>query len=183
MIAEKVAFLYKFLKSPRRVGSVTPSSTFLANAMLKNVDWYQTNTIIELGAGTGVFTKHIHRMKKPTAVGIIYEQDQQMQNRLKSLYPNLHFRSSAENIYTDLEKLDIGSVDCIISGLPFANFDQGLRDRIMDGVVRSLRPGGCFIAFQYSKQMMEQLGDHFSSVSLSFVPLNFPPAFVYYCIK
>ncbi|HJV47311.1 MAG TPA: methyltransferase domain-containing protein, partial [Bacillota bacterium] len=180
---ERVSFFYKFLKSPKRVGSITPSSTFLANAMLRHVDWRNTNSIVELGAGTGVFTRHINRKKKDSCVGIIYEQDVEMQRRLKVSYPHFNFCTTAETIQRDLENLNINGVDCVISGLPFANFDQSLRNRIMDGVVRSLKPGGSFIAFQYSKQMMDQLEDIFTYVDLSFVPFNFPPAFVYHCKK
>jgi len=183
MIVDKMTFFYKFLKSPKRVGSVTPSSIFLANAMLKNVDWDTTQSIVELGAGTGAFTGLIHQYKQPCTKGIIYEQDTEMRRRLEKLYPEMSFRSSAENLFSDIHELGMDQVDCILSGLPFANFSQSLRDRIMEGVVHSLKPGGTFIAFQYSRQMLPHLEKHFADIDVSFVPLNIPPAFVYRCTK
>ncbi|MBP1931206.1 class I SAM-dependent methyltransferase [Ammoniphilus resinae] len=183
MIVDKMTFFYKFLKSPKRVGSVTPSSIFLANAMLKNVDWENTQSIVELGAGTGAFTRLIQQNKKSSTNGIIYEQDTEMRLRLERLFPEMSFHSSAENLFEDIRDLGLEQVDCILSGLPFANFSQTLRDRIIDAVVQSLRPGGTFIAFQYSRQMLPQLEKHFSDIDVSFVPLNIPPAFVYLCTK
>lgn len=41
----------------------------------------------------------------------------------------------------------IHEVDCILSGLPFANFPQTLRDDILEGVVDTLKPGGVFVGF------------------------------------
>jgi phospholipid N-methyltransferase len=86
-------------------------------------------------------------------------------------------------VYGVVRQLGLYQVDCILSGLPFTNFSQSLRDRILDGVLEALKPGGLFIAFQYSPHMKNQLSRRFAKVELSFVPLNIPPAFVYYCHK
>lgn len=40
-----------------------------------------------------------------------------------------------------------------------------------------------FVAFQYSLQMKNMLNNYFDKVTIDFVPLNMPPAFVYYCEK
>jgi len=79
--------------------------------------------------------------------------------------------------------IEAGQVDVIISGLPFAVLPQSLRDEILTGVYRALKPNGIFVTFQYSLQMKKQLVKLFDSVDLSFVPLNIPPAFVYRCQK
>ena len=78
---------------------------------------------------------------------------------------------------------NIDRLDCILSGLPFFNFPQEVRDQLVDQVYRALRPGGVFIAFQYSRQMKRQLGELFEIEQIAFVPLNLPPAFVYVCRK
>ncbi|SFX80917.1 hypothetical protein SAMN04487866_12816 [Thermoactinomyces sp. DSM 45891] len=69
---------YSFLRSPRKVGSIIPSSQFLAQEMLKNVPWEQMKTIVELGAGTGVFTEHMARSKPSTCQMIVFEQDMEL---------------------------------------------------------------------------------------------------------
>lgn len=180
-VEEKTYFLKKFLRSPKKIGSITPSSPFLAQAMFKTVDWQSVQTIVELGAGTGVFTRQIHARKLNRCEAIIFECDDDMRRRLQRLYPDFHYYENAKNICADIRALGLTQVDCIISGLPFANFSQSLRNCILEGVVNSLKPGGQFIAFQYSLQMKKQLNERFKNVELSVVPLNLPPAFVYYC--
>lgn len=176
-------FLKKFLQSPRNIGSIAPSSPFLAKAMLQPIDWKETQSIAELGAGTGVFTRLIQACKPSNCTAVIFEQEREMRERIMQVYPNLHYFSKAENIYADIRAIGLPHVDYVISGLPFMNFPQNVRDQIIDGVVKSLKPGGMFIAFQYSLQMKKQLENRFSYVTIKMVPINIPPAFVYYCTK
>lgn len=176
-------FLNKFLQSPERVGSITPSSRFLAKAMMKPIDWETTNSIVELGAGTGTFTRLIQEKKREDCRVFIFEQDQEMREKLQLKHPSFHYCAEAKDIYSIIQKLGIKEVDCVISGLPFANFPNELRDQIMKGIVRSLKPGGLFIAFQYSLQMKKNLMLLFKETNISFIPINLPPAFVYCCRK
>jgi phospholipid N-methyltransferase len=180
---DRAFFLYKFLQSPRTVGSITPSSKFLAEKMLAPIDWDNTRSVIELGAGTGIFTRFINEYKHPDCVGLVFECEPALRNQLQEAYPALHTFSNATEIKQALVDMNISQVDCIVSGLPFNNFDQELRDKILSEVMRALKPGGLFITFQYSLQMRKQLLHHFDAVDISFVPLNLPPAFVYTCRK
>jgi phospholipid N-methyltransferase len=179
----KMAFLYKFLQSPQTVGSITPSSRFLADMMLKHIDWENAHSVVELGAGTGILTRNIYERKHSNCQVIVFERDQEMRKNLEDLYPTFHFHSNAKDIYKGIQLMGVQEVDCVISGLPFANFPEELQDGIMEGVLKSLKPGGLFIAFQYSLQMKKKLAYYFDDVDVSFVPLNFPPAFVYICKK
>jgi phospholipid N-methyltransferase len=179
----RILFFYKFIQSPKTVGSITPSSFFLTKEMLKNINWSNTKTIVELGAGTGIFTNQIQQSKSPDSRVLIFELDPVMQNRLKELYPHFTFYSDATFLPKALQEQGLNQVDCIVSGLPFSNFSKGLREQIVDGVIKSLKPGGLFITFQYSLQMKKHLVNHFDEVDITLVPLNLPPAFVYCCKK
>ena len=53
---ESLLLLRKFLRSPRTVGAVTPSSRALARAMIANLPINEPASIVELGPGTGAFT-------------------------------------------------------------------------------------------------------------------------------
>ncbi|WP_286886205.1 class I SAM-dependent methyltransferase [Aneurinibacillus sp. UBA3580] len=180
---EKLMFLTKFLRSPRDIGSITPSSRFLAKAMVKPVDWSSAKHVAELGAGTGVFTKYIDRLRSPECKVVIFEQDRGMRQRLERLYPELHYHHDACQITSAMKQYGINQFDYILSGLPFTNFSQELRDEIMNEVEKALKPGGMFVAFQFSLQMRKQLSERFERVSLDFVPMNVLPAFVYRCEK
>ncbi|MBL0387261.1 methyltransferase domain-containing protein [Tumebacillus sp. ITR2] len=180
-LTEKWMFLNKFLESPKSVGSVTPSSRFLTDKMLKPVKWSEALAVAELGSGTGVFTRGIERVKRADCQLVLFEQDPEMRFRLAQEFPDTVCRHDAQELVREVESLGIKQLDAVISGLPFANFEQDVRDRILDQVVQSLKPGGVFVTFQYSLQMRRQLREKFDRVQVGFVPLNVPPAFVYVC--
>jgi phospholipid N-methyltransferase len=148
---------------------------------MRPIDWEHQYVIVELGAGTGALTRYIHRLKKADSHALIFEKDAQMRNRLKMAYPDLLFASDARHLSRELSNHNLGQADCILSGLPFANFSPLLRSRILREVRRSLRPNGLFITFQYTLQMKPHLEQQFRSVEIVFTPWNIPPAFIYIC--
>ncbi|TMV49712.1 phospholipid methyltransferase [Paenibacillus mesophilus] len=182
-IREKLLFLYKFSLAPKQIGSVTPSSAFLAKKMIDSVPWGRVRAIAELGAGTGAITKYIGTaMRKQTKV-LLFEKDPYLREELARLYPDYSCHVDACQLGLSLQQEGIGRLDCILSGLPFFNFPQQLRDLLMDQIAAALKPGGLFIAFQYSQQMRKQLDRRFDIEHIHFVPLNIPPAYVYVCRK
>jgi phospholipid N-methyltransferase len=180
---DKMVFLYKFIRKPKSIGSVTPSSKYLAERMVHSVPWQYIDSVAELGAGTGVITKAICAALKKDTPLLLFEKDSHLREQLASQFPEASIYSEARSIHSAVRNQGLEQLDCIISGLPFANFPQQLRDEIMEQVVASLKPGGLFVAFQYSLQMKKQLREHFDIVAIRFVLLNIPPAFVYICRK
>lgn len=182
-LSEKLVFLYKFLQSPRQVGSIIPSSSYLAERMMQPINWQEARYVAELGAGTGVFTREIKKRINPDTAVLVFEQDSHMRRSLSQHFPMFSLQDDARKLASVVEEKGWPHLDAVVSGLPFANFPQELRDEIINGVVTTLRDGGLFITFQYSLQMKQQLEQRFSSVRTAFVPLNIPPAFVYICKK
>ncbi|OYD08134.1 class I SAM-dependent methyltransferase [Paludifilum halophilum] len=181
MISSRILFLLKFARSPRTIGSITPSSSFLASKMLQPIHWPSTRTIVELGAGTGPVTALIHRNKTKDCRAFIFEKDPELRRQLMIDYPHMVHASDAEHLSSELKSHGVNQVDGVISSLPFASLPKPVRKRILDEVQSILKPGGPFIAFQYSLQLKRQLAQRFPQVDLHFVPLNLPPAFVYSC--
>jgi len=183
MFAERLLFFNKFMKEPGKIGSITPSSSFLAKKLLLDLPWHEINTLVELGAGTGVFTQFIAQHKGADCQVFVVEQDDAMRESLQRQYPCFQFGCHAERLHELLYKSDLAAVDCIISGLPFAVFPEELQEKIVMEIKCSLRFEGVFVAFQYSLQMHKLLKRHFSEVEIGFELLNMPPAFVYHCKK
>src|SRR6478609_11910028 len=48
-----------FLRHPRMLGSVVPSSRFLISRVLRQVDWPGTRVVVEAGPGVGTLTTPI----------------------------------------------------------------------------------------------------------------------------
>ncbi|MBO0961350.1 methyltransferase domain-containing protein [Neobacillus sp. MM2021_6] len=176
-------FLQSYLRKPMEIGSVWPSSRFLARKMIQPVAWNEVEAIAELGSGTGAITKEIksHASKKTTV--LLFEKDEKMRRNLQQEFPNYPCNQNAVHLLNVMSHNDIQQLDCVISGLPFFNFSKELRERLLNQVLNSLKPGGYFIAFQYSLQMKKQLSKTFHIERIDYVPLNFPPAFVYVCKK
>ena len=183
MIAERMEFFFKFVTQPNKIGSITPSSSYLTKKMMEDLPWQSMDTVVELGAGTGVFTRYIAERRHADCQVVIFEQSLEMRKELEQEFPQFHYGEKAQTVEHTLKLLRLPKADCIISGLPFSIFPEKLTKAILDGVVKSLSDDGTFVAFQYSPYMARMLDSYFSHIEREFVVLNMPPAFVYKCRK
>ena len=182
-MSSSVEFLKRFLNSPSSIGSIAPSSAALVASMMAPIDWRDTQTIVELGAGTGVITQAINDSRSDESVFISFENDDQMHAELKLRFPDVMIGHDAFRLSGILQQHGHDQVDCVVSGLPFANFDRYQQFGLITTIHEVLRPGGLFIAFQYSLQLQGYLRSVFADVDSRFVVRNIPPAFVYVCSK
>src|SRR6187551_3455343 len=53
----RLRFLGQWVRNPREIGSITPSSRFLTREVVERIDPSRARYIVELGPGTGVFTQ------------------------------------------------------------------------------------------------------------------------------
>lgn len=187
MSSSKNDFLKEFIKDHRKVGSAWPSSRFLRNKMLKNVDFDSSKVIIEYGAGTGVFTREVHNKMSSDSQLIVFElNDYFYKNLIKEFKdsPNvIIINDSAENVMVHLREHTEKPADVILSSLPLTNFDDTLTSNILEAAKEVLRPKGKFIQFQYTLNAKKILQKIFTLTSIQFTPINIPPAFVYTCQK
>jgi phospholipid N-methyltransferase len=80
--------------------------------------------------------------------------------------------------------------DAIVSGLPWAAFAPEMQQRVLDEMMRVLRPGGRFVTFAYLQGLLLAGGQNFARVLPKYfsevqrsriIWNNLPPAFVYRC--
>jgi phospholipid N-methyltransferase len=180
-IMYRLHFLFRFISSPKKIGSITPSSRYLVKTLLQPIPWDQIETIVELGAGTGAVTQEIERKMNASCQAVIFESDPQLTRVLRRNHPRVFHCWDAKDLTQELYRIGIDQVDCIVSCLPFANFSEQDRSTILDEIVKALSPDGIFVAYQYSLQMKSALQARFANVEIQFVPINLPPAFVYIC--
>ncbi|WP_435164814.1 class I SAM-dependent methyltransferase [Paenibacillus glycanilyticus] len=176
-------FFKKFIHNPKYVGSITPSSRYLANRMVAAAKWEEAENIVEVGSGTGAITRAIAKRVMPKSKVILFEKDEEMAQRLQQDFPQFTREGNALRLVDQLKKHNIHEVDYIFSGLPFYNFSPAMRLQLILQCKEALKPGGKLIAFQYSLQMKNLLSEHFEIETISLVPFNIPPAFVYVCRK
>ncbi|MCL2405439.1 MAG: methyltransferase [Defluviitaleaceae bacterium] len=180
-----LSFIRQYITKPRTVGAVLPSSKFLADKMTSNIDFNNAQCIVEYGAGTGVFTENILKLRKPDTVVILFENNQQFYNLLNEKYANeanlYVVNDSAEHIGKYLQMHNVSVADYIISGLPFASLPQAVSANIMTQTKNFLRPGGSFITFQYTLLKRDFIKQYFANIAVTREIRNVPPAYVFCC--
>lgn len=180
-----ITFLNEFVKQPRNIGALLPSSEILAKNMIESINFDKAKTIVELGPGTGVFTKKIMKKKRKDTVLILIELNETFVRRLQQEYANNNrvyvIHGSAENLKMYLHELKINQVDFVLSGLPFTSLPIDVSERILRNVRDSLLSGGQFITFQYTLVKKAFIQSFFPTITGKRVWLNFPPAYVLAC--
>lgn len=180
-----IKFLLEYLRSPRTVGAVAPSSERLAVKMVSNIDFENSKCIVEYGPGTGVFTDKIIERKKKDTLLILLEYNKvfckQLEERYNEIDNIIIINDSAENVDMHLEKYRIRNVDYVVSGLPFASLPKNISNKILKKTRTILKKDGLFITFQYTLLKKEFIAGYFKEIELERVVLNVPPAYVLEC--
>src|SRR5262245_2585848 len=78
-------FLKGFLKNWREVGSPVPSSRHVAKKICQLIDFDCAQTVVEIGAGTGVITNEILNSLQPDASLITFEVNNDFCDQLRSI--------------------------------------------------------------------------------------------------
>ena len=187
-LRESVLFLGRFLRNPRRVGSIAPSSRYLAREMVSGIDRSPGVRVVEFGPGTGAFTAALDRALPAGGSYLGIERDPVFVDVLRRRFPRFDYAcASVEDLVTIAGERGLLPIDHIVSGLPFASLPAGVTLPILDATRASLRDGGTFRTFQYvhayrlpaartfRKEMERRFGPPFSR---SVVYRNIPPAFI-----
>lgn len=165
-------------------GSLIPSSPYLVNGMLRQVDWEKARVLVEFGPGIGTLTHEILRRMHRDAVLVTVELNEEFVMLLKNEIQDPRLRvihGSASGICKMLADLNFSSADYIISGLPYAIMGTSVRREILQESRKVLSPQGSLLVFQYTKTLLPYLRSSFSSVRQEFELLNIPPALIFNC--
>src|SRR5579863_4429543 len=177
-------FARNFFKSPAMLGPVVPSSSFLVNDMMKQVDWNRARIVVEYGPGVGTFTREILKRMRPDAVLIAIELNTDFVDYLNDHVQDSRFRvvhGSAARVRSILAEQNLSAADYIISSLPYRNMSDALRREILDESRMALKAEGSMLLFQYTRTLLPYLESSFSSVKLNFQLLNILPALIFHC--
>lgn len=177
----RLRFLKEFLKHPRQVASIMPSSRFLERRIVDVAGVPQAATIVELGPGTGGTTRAILHAMRDDARLLSIEINPQLHACLNGIGDGrlIAHSGSAERLGEALETYGLGPPDAVISGIPFSAMDRPTATRIVEAVASSLAPEGCFVAYQASGRVAELTRPFFEQTHLETVLLNMPPVQVY----
>jgi phospholipid N-methyltransferase len=179
-------FAKNFIRHPRMLGSLIPSSRFLIGRLLDQVDWDQARVIVEYGPGVGSFTGEILRLMRPDATLVAVETNEEFVDFLRRSFPDPRLRvvhGSAADVEQVLAERGFCLADYVVSGIPLSTIGDRMREEILLSTHRVLHPGGALLVYQFSPKALPDLQRIYSRVTRSFEPLNVLPAQVFYCAR
>ena len=178
-IKEKVNFIRQFIREPKSVGAVFPSSKYTVRRVISFINFNTKNLrIVEYGAGTGPFTREIVKSLKSGDVFIVIEQNEKFVNILNEQFGSNPlvkiYHDSVENISAILEKEDLNNLDYIISGIPLSVLSKKQIDEILESTKESMHQKTLFLVFQYSILKINTFKKHFTILKRQMILRNFP---------
>lgn len=181
---ETLTYLKSFFKD-KDVASVTPTSRFCVEHVCKPINFSRDLTIVEYGAGAGVFAEYLTEKMTPNSKLIMFETNERLFNELQKMEdPRLHCHNeSVEFVDGVLPKALVGNVDVIISGIPFSFLDTETAKEVLEKSKKVLRPVGQFLAYQTSGHLEKPLRQVFGNVHTEWEWRNIPPMTVYKAVK
>ena len=146
---ERLLFLKQFLRQFPHTGAITESSRFLARAITDHIKpAHGPVTILEVGAGTGAFTRELVNLLRPGDKLIVYEINEQFASILRKRF--------GENLQVEIICAPIQSIekkpafDFIVAGLPLNNFPPELVKEILETLRGVDKPGATASFFEYA---------------------------------
>ena len=185
-LTETKEFLSALISNPLSMGAVLPSSAALAAAITASVQ-PGPGRVLELGCGTGVFTREILRKGVSPARHILVERDATLSQGLKVQFPDATVLQVLAQDLCPVLHPELKEVSTTVCGLPLLNMSALEHERLLRTVFDVMVPQGALYLFTYgfrcpvSQSVLDKFELSFSLVS--FVARNLPPASVYRIAK
>jgi phosphatidylethanolamine/phosphatidyl-N-methylethanolamine N-methyltransferase len=178
---ETELFFRQWLRSPKSMGAVIPSSRVLARAVTEAVRWAPGEHVIELGAGTGAISQGLIDAGIPPEALMMIELDRQLFDYLRTRFPAVRVVNGDATRMVDLARQQgISRVSTIISGLPMVTMPLAFQRAIIEQSFELLGPDGYLLQYSYSPVApipARKLG--VDAKLVKFVVRNVPPATVW----
>jgi phospholipid N-methyltransferase len=175
-------FFRSWISNPLRVAAIAPSGDSLAKLMTKEIA-APDGPVIELGPGTGVFTRALLARGIGEADLTLIEFGNEFIGALQSRFPAARILNMDAAQLEEQGIFEGEPVGAVVSGLPLLSMPPAKIAAIMSGAFSYLRPGGAFYQFTYGprcpvpRPILDRLG--LQSAYIGGTVRNLPPAAVY----
>lgn len=178
-------FLSAFMRSPRSVGSVAPSSPSLGRVMARHIDTSRPGVVVELGGGTGAISRALLDNGIAAERLIVLERDPDLYCHLCREVPKATIvHGDALNLKGILADLKVECVNTVVSCIPMLTLPPQIQHdlyRVSFDVMEG--SGGEILQYTYgigcpvSKKVLHNLDAKGRPVNV--VLMNIPPATVW----
>lgn len=179
-------FFRQWLKNPRAMAALSPSSRRLAKGMIAQLP-RGARRVIELGGGTGVFTRALLEHGIGPRDLMVLELNAELARFLQGRFPGVRVvngdASDLAGIVRRTGFAEHGGVDAVVSGLGFLAMPRSVQRAILTAVFAVLGPDRPLIQFTYGpasplpRDLLHELDLNVRRASTTW--LNVPPATVY----
>jgi phosphatidylethanolamine/phosphatidyl-N-methylethanolamine N-methyltransferase len=175
-------FFRLWLRDPMRVAAVAPSGASLAAAMTAAIAPSHA-PVIELGPGTGVFTRALLARGVPEHRIALVELVDEFADALHHRFPRATLVRQDAARLGSLQLFGGELAGAVVSGLPLLAMKPRQVRRVLEEAFSRMRPGGAFFQFTYGfrcpvpLRLLARLGLTATRVSVAL--RNLPPAAVY----
>lgn len=181
-----VQFFRSWIANPLRVAAVAPSGDALSRLITRDIQ-PDDGPVLELGPGTGVFTKALLARGVSERDLTLVEYGSEFMRALQFRFPQ------ARVLWMDAAQLGryeiyAGTpVASVVSGLPLLSMSPRKVTSILVGTFSYMRPGGAFYQFTYGlrcpvpRPILDRLG--LKATLVGRVVRNIPPAAVYKIVQ
>lgn len=178
-------FFRQWLRNPRAMAALSPSSRQLAREMVVQLP-PGARRVVELGAGTGVFTRALLERGIAARDLLVVELNPELHGLLRRRFPDAHVvNGDARDLARIVAEREFepGTVDAVVSGLGFLAMPRPVQRSILEAVFQVLGPNRPLIQFTYGpvgplpRGLLDELG--LRSRRTGVVWRNVPPAAVY----
>jgi phosphatidylethanolamine/phosphatidyl-N-methylethanolamine N-methyltransferase len=179
-------FFRQWLKNPMTMAALSPSGQQLTRQMIAELP-HGTQRVVELGGGTGVFTRALiaHGIEPDDL--LVLELNEALFHHLRGRFPDAHVvcgdARQLKAIAGQDGFLGRGMADAVISGLGLLSMTKDMQSDILRAAFEVLKPEGRLVQFTYgprspvSREILAELG--LSVRRGGFAWWNVPPATVY----
>ena len=180
--SDYVKFLRSWMANPLKVSAVAPSGQSLARLMTAEI-CPDTGPVLELGPGTGVFTKALLARGLAEDDLTLVEFGADFAHMLGARFPRTRVVRMDATQLAESALYDGAPVGAVVSGLPLLSMSARSIEQILAGAFGYMREGGAFYQFTYRpmcpvpRPVLDRLG--LKATLVGRTVRNIPPAAVY----
>src|SRR5688572_29125658 len=148
---ETELFFRQWLRSPKSMGAVIPSSRALARAVSREITWRPGQHVIELGAGTGAISQGLIDSGLPPEALMMIELDRPLFEYLRQRFPAVRVvNGDATRLVDIVRQQGITQVSTVLSGLPMVTMPLAFQRAIIEQSFEVLGTDGYLLQYSYS---------------------------------
>ncbi len=181
-MSDLLPFFRAWVADPRRVCAISPSGPALAALMTSEIS-PAIGPVLELGAGTGVFTRALIARGLDEADLTLVEAGADFARLLSMRYPRARILHTDATRLAQRDLYPAFSLGAVISGLPLLSMNSRQVMGVLNGAFCYMRPDGAFYQFTYGPRcpvpsaILDRMG--LCSTRIGTIMRNVPPSSVY----